>query len=98
MFIYLVFELVLSGKNISFYYQCRAKKIIINHKHYIIGTFFQVEGLAKHLRCVGIDAAVPNSKKPDSRYYPLKVFLLLLPFKTTSGSWRSIILCTFIKM
>ncbi|KAL9240559.1 hypothetical protein vseg_014762 [Gypsophila vaccaria] len=26
-----------------------------------------VEGLAKHLRCVGIDAAVPNSKKPDNR-------------------------------
>ncbi|CAF1921147.1 unnamed protein product, partial [Brassica napus] len=26
-----------------------------------------VEGLAKHLRCVGIDAAVPPSKKPDSR-------------------------------
>ncbi|XP_074281617.1 uncharacterized protein LOC141606401 isoform X2 [Silene latifolia] len=26
-----------------------------------------VEGLAKHLRCVGIDAAVPYSKKPDSR-------------------------------
>uniref|UniRef100_A0A1J3J838 Exonuclease mut-7-like protein n=1 Tax=Noccaea caerulescens TaxID=107243 RepID=A0A1J3J838_NOCCA len=26
-----------------------------------------VEGLAKHLRCVGIDAAVPQSKKPDSR-------------------------------
>ncbi|KAJ0102350.1 hypothetical protein Patl1_05219 [Pistacia atlantica] len=26
-----------------------------------------VEGLAKHLRCVGIDAAIPNSKKPESR-------------------------------
>ncbi|CAK8570185.1 unnamed protein product [Lathyrus sativus] len=26
-----------------------------------------VEGLAKHLRCVGIDAAVPNSKKPEPR-------------------------------
>lgn len=26
-----------------------------------------VEGLAKHLRCVGIDAAVPYSKKPESR-------------------------------
>ncbi|MCD7465826.1 hypothetical protein HAX54_001997 [Datura stramonium] len=26
-----------------------------------------VEGLAKHLRCVGIDAAVPCSKKPQSR-------------------------------
>lgn len=26
-----------------------------------------VEGLAKHLRCVGIDAAVPLSKKPESR-------------------------------
>ncbi|KAJ8536921.1 hypothetical protein K7X08_035322 [Anisodus acutangulus] len=26
-----------------------------------------VEGLAKHLRCVGIDAAVPYSKKPVSR-------------------------------
>ncbi|GAB2221881.1 hypothetical protein Drorol1_Dr00013073 [Drosera rotundifolia] len=27
-----------------------------------------VEGLAKHLRCVGIDAAVPYSKKPESRH------------------------------
>ncbi|KHN25207.1 Putative exonuclease mut-7 like [Glycine soja] len=26
-----------------------------------------VEGLAKHLRCVGIDAAVPYSKKPEPR-------------------------------
>ncbi|KAK4845581.1 hypothetical protein QYF36_006703 [Acer negundo] len=26
-----------------------------------------VEGLAKHLRCVGIDAAIPRSKKPESR-------------------------------
>ncbi|WCJ27599.1 3'-5' exonuclease domain-containing protein [Euphorbia peplus] len=26
-----------------------------------------VEGLAKHLRCVGIDAAIPCSKKPESR-------------------------------
>lgn len=26
-----------------------------------------VEGLAKHLRCVGIDAAVPSSKKPEPR-------------------------------
>ncbi|KDP30707.1 hypothetical protein JCGZ_15506 [Jatropha curcas] len=26
-----------------------------------------VEGLAKHLRCVGIDAAIPYSKKPQSR-------------------------------
>ncbi|KAK9060849.1 hypothetical protein SSX86_018029 [Deinandra increscens subsp. villosa] len=26
-----------------------------------------VEGLAKHLRCVGIDAAVPFSKKPETR-------------------------------
>ncbi|KAA8533575.1 hypothetical protein F0562_030991 [Nyssa sinensis] len=26
-----------------------------------------VEGLAKHLRCVGIDAAVPYSKKPEAR-------------------------------
>ncbi|PWA95733.1 3'-5' exonuclease domain-containing protein [Artemisia annua] len=26
-----------------------------------------VEGLAKHLRCVGIDAAVPYSKKPETR-------------------------------
>ncbi|KAL8550970.1 hypothetical protein ACS0TY_000159 [Phlomoides rotata] len=26
-----------------------------------------VEGLAKHLRCVGIDAAIPNSRKPDTR-------------------------------
>ncbi|WOL00095.1 exonuclease mut-7 [Canna indica] len=27
-----------------------------------------VEGLAKHLRCVGIDAAIPSSKKPDQRH------------------------------
>ncbi|KAH7543809.1 hypothetical protein ACOSP7_031404 [Xanthoceras sorbifolium] len=26
-----------------------------------------VEGLAKHLRCVGIDAAIPHSKRPESR-------------------------------
>lgn len=26
-----------------------------------------IEGLAKHLRCVGIDAAIPSSKKPESR-------------------------------
>ncbi|GAB2265044.1 hypothetical protein Dimus_000111 [Dionaea muscipula] len=26
-----------------------------------------VEGLAKHLRCVGVDAAIPHSKKPESR-------------------------------
>ncbi|CAO2838575.1 unnamed protein product [Amaranthus hypochondriacus] len=26
-----------------------------------------IEGLAKHLRCVGIDAATPYSKKPESR-------------------------------
>ncbi|XP_078148346.1 3'-5' exonuclease domain-containing protein [Carex rostrata] len=26
-----------------------------------------IEGLAKHLRCVGIDAALPSSKKPDPR-------------------------------
>ncbi|KZV17210.1 putative exonuclease mut-7 [Dorcoceras hygrometricum] len=26
-----------------------------------------VEGLAKHLRCVGVDAAVPYSKRPDAR-------------------------------
>lgn len=25
-------------------------------------------GLAKHLRCVGIDDVVPHSKKPESRY------------------------------
>lgn len=31
-------------------------------------VIFQVEGLAKHLRCVGIDAAVPYSKKPESRF------------------------------
>ncbi|RID76730.1 hypothetical protein BRARA_B03685 [Brassica rapa] len=29
-----------------------------------------VKGLAKHVRCVGIDAAVPPSKKPDSRTFP----------------------------
>ncbi|KAG9452678.1 hypothetical protein H6P81_005582 [Aristolochia fimbriata] len=28
---------------------------------------FMVEGLAKHLRCVGIDAAVPFSRKPEPR-------------------------------
>lgn len=38
--------------------------------------FTQVEGLAKHLRCVGIDAAVPFSKKPDSRYYNVNRFIL----------------------
>ncbi|KAL7146105.1 hypothetical protein ABFS83_06G018900 [Erythranthe nasuta] len=26
-----------------------------------------IEGLAKHLRCVGIDAAIPYSKKPETR-------------------------------
>ncbi|PON81230.1 DNA polymerase [Trema orientale] len=26
-----------------------------------------VEGLAKHLRCVGMDAAIPSSKKPEAR-------------------------------
>ncbi|KAJ4829176.1 hypothetical protein Tsubulata_007039 [Turnera subulata] len=26
-----------------------------------------VEGLAKHLRCVGVDAAIPSSKKPEPR-------------------------------
>ncbi|XWS38012.1 hypothetical protein CRYUN_Cryun19dG0094200 [Craigia yunnanensis] len=26
-----------------------------------------VEGLAKHLRCVGVDAAIPHSKKPEPR-------------------------------
>ncbi|XP_061952521.1 uncharacterized protein LOC133675224 isoform X1 [Populus nigra] len=26
-----------------------------------------IEGLAKHLRCVGVDAAIPSSKKPESR-------------------------------
>nr|CAB3452764.1 unnamed protein product [Digitaria exilis] len=26
-----------------------------------------IEGLAKHLRCVGIDAAIPSSKKPEPR-------------------------------
>ncbi|KAJ6410976.1 hypothetical protein OIU84_007680 [Salix udensis] len=26
-----------------------------------------VEGLAKHLRCVGVDAAIPSSRKPESR-------------------------------
>lgn len=34
------------------------------------GIFIQVEGLAKHLRCVGIDAAIPHSKKPDPRCSP----------------------------
>ncbi|CAN7045855.1 unnamed protein product, partial [Brassica rapa subsp. trilocularis] len=28
---------------------------------------FLLDGLAKHVRCLGIDAAVPPSKKPDSR-------------------------------
>ncbi|XP_073292891.1 uncharacterized protein [Primulina huaijiensis] len=27
-----------------------------------------VEGLAKHLRCVEVDAAVPYSKRPDARF------------------------------
>ncbi|XWS61365.1 hypothetical protein CRYUN_Cryun07bG0120100 [Craigia yunnanensis] len=26
-----------------------------------------VEGLAKHLHCVGVDAAIPHSKKPEPR-------------------------------
>lgn len=29
--------------------------------------FGQIEGLAKHLRCVGIDAATPSSRKPEPR-------------------------------
>jgi len=32
-----------------------------------ICILIQVEGLAKHLRCVGIDAAVPYSRKPETR-------------------------------
>jgi hypothetical protein len=31
-------------------------------------VFAQIEGLAKHLRCVGVDAAIPSSKKPESRF------------------------------
>lgn len=34
----------------------------------------QVEGLAKHLRCVGIDAAVPHLRKPDTRCISHKYF------------------------
>ncbi|WZZ37020.1 hypothetical protein YC2023_020421 [Brassica napus] len=34
---------------------------------YAYKTTLLFEGLAKHTRCVGIDAAVPPSKKPDSR-------------------------------
>lgn len=33
----------------------------------LINELPQVEGLAKHLRCVGIDAAIPYSKKPEPR-------------------------------
>nr|AFK45465.1 unknown [Lotus japonicus] len=32
-----------------------------------------VEGLAKHLRCVGIDAAIPYSKKPEPRELIMQV-------------------------
>ncbi|KAF5442697.1 hypothetical protein F2P56_035326 [Juglans regia] len=35
--------------------------------HYHHHVFFSVEGLAKHLRCVGIDAAIPYTKKPEPR-------------------------------
>jgi hypothetical protein len=30
----------------------------------------QVEGLARQLRCVGIDAASPSEKKSDPRFVP----------------------------
>ncbi|KAL9275850.1 Exonuclease mut-7-like protein [Drosera capensis] len=36
-----------------------------------------VEGLAKHLRCVGTDAAVPYSRKPESRHLIEKKKVLL---------------------
>lgn len=35
----------------------------------------QVEGLAKHLRCVGMDAAIPYSKKPETRYKRANSFI-----------------------
>ncbi|KAL0321574.1 UNVERIFIED_CONTAM: hypothetical protein Scaly_2453800 [Sesamum calycinum] len=35
--------------------------------HSSIEIIEEVEGLAKHLRCVGIDAAIPYSKKPEAR-------------------------------
>jgi hypothetical protein len=41
--------------------------IKLKREHESGKEFTQVEGLAKHLRCVGIDAAVPNSKKPEPR-------------------------------
>ncbi|KAL3630720.1 hypothetical protein CASFOL_023704 [Castilleja foliolosa] len=31
-----------------------------------------VEGLAKHLRCVGIDAMIPPSRKPETRYFAIQ--------------------------
>lgn len=31
----------------------------------------QIEGLAKHLRCVGLDAATPSCKKPQPRSSPI---------------------------
>jgi len=36
----------------------------------ILSKFEQIEGLAKHLRCVGIDAAIPSSRKPEPRSSP----------------------------
>ncbi|KAL5567728.1 hypothetical protein UlMin_024303 [Ulmus minor] len=47
--------------DVMFHWSCFHSKWEAN------GTLTQVEGLAKHLRCVGIDAATPYSKKPDSR-------------------------------
>lgn len=39
----------------------------VNCEHESDTQFIQVEGLAKHLRCVGIDAAIPYSRKPEPR-------------------------------
>lgn len=44
---------------------CRTQKCYYN----IFVLLIQIEGLAKHLRCVGIDAAVPYSRKPEPRFY-----------------------------
>lgn len=46
----------------------------------ILHFFFQIEGLAKHLRCVGIDAALPSSKKPDPRFSLFKNKTVILFF------------------
>jgi len=52
-------------KRVLFY--CRMNVHKIKMWAWICEEFTQVEGLAKHLRCVGIDAAIPYSKKPEPR-------------------------------